>query len=245
VDSYLEKEHDAFVRRIQPAVATLRGWIKAESVPEAELVDILDGKLARATPRTLRVATHPKAGKVLRAHEEITFEILDEDGQLYAGDDGVKWRADGEDVTVKGSPMLTHVFRARLFDWVPYVNVRTVEAWVGGVPVKPWRGPILRRPSSEVSRRRSEAAGVKLGATLVGACAASAAAVALYWADKPFGSSSDYLALLTTGLGVDVGVVGAGGKLLNGVVAYLTHQGEKRPAGEKDEPVEKKTKEES
>jgi hypothetical protein len=223
--------HAEQIARIRRALHAFPDWVTLSEGPREELLLAVlhcnEWTAAPGPPADLSVRVRPwkdaEAPKVLRAHEEITFEIVRSGDREWASEDQeITWRVDGEPVASPGGPRLTYVFptwsaRAAWPPWGPRKVV--VTASIGSVPIA--RGELqLCRAESDALRRRGRAEWMKRLAAVTAVGVAAGAAVAIYWAGKPFGSWPDYMALVTTALGVDVSL-GAGGKLLDGIIERI------------------------
>jgi hypothetical protein len=95
-----------------------------------------------------------------------------------------------------------------------------VEVFANRQQLAVWEEPIHDAWSVAFQERRATVV-ARFGVTLLGMAVASAATVALYWTNKPFGSMADYMTPLSIGFGADLTIVGAGTKLLDGILGTL------------------------
>ncbi len=232
--------HSRFLAHIGPILEDLAGWVKGTApLPKPSIRNILDCVYKPAErPKTIALASPmPVAGlriqarsavpeAELQAHDEIIFEIVDEKNASLGKGCAIRWEVDGQ--SIRGGSKLTYVFQSwSVLSLKRKHRAKTVLAYVGGGndPSSVIRSEHPIRPAWSIAfSRRLAASAAKLSATVVGVLVASAVAVTLYWAGKPFGTSTDYITLFTAGLGVEVGVVGVGGKLVSTIVGYLTKQ---------------------
>lgn len=235
-------EHAAQLRRVRRTLLLLPDWVTRPRAPDDEITAVLHCRTedVRGVPEDdplpgLCVRRRQDVFAVdLRAHQEVTFEIAracppapggkplrrSPDAQVWACDKWpITWRVNGAVVASPAGPRLTYVFPAWSWIWGK-TRPMTVTATIGDGLAEPgWEGLVSAAHSPKLSRRgRAEV--VNTLVTVLGVGVASVAAVALYWTGKPFGSWSDYMTLLTTGLGVDVGL-GTGSKLVGSVVDFL------------------------
>ncbi|MFT3767891.1 MAG: hypothetical protein QM820_20775 [Minicystis sp.] len=232
-------EHAAQLRRIRRSLLVLAHWVTRQDGPADSIRDVLhcmaDGAwIARQEGAIPKLAVRPREDIFdtdLRAHREITFEIVrapepqdpapkDPVEHVWACDKWpITWRVNGQVVASPAGPRLTYVFPSWSWIWGGKRRMKVTATIGDGLSVPAWEGEVRREVSRKLSRR-TEAEIVNMVVTVLGVGVAAVAAVALYWTGKPFGSWADYMTLLTTGLGVDVGL-GTSGKLVSSVVDFL------------------------
>jgi hypothetical protein len=234
----LDPRHAEFLARIDPALAAVEKMTD-KNISRDPLVDFLHCKLPPADaatpaspsskpfPAELGIRATPAAfGTELRAHEEIDFQLVEvapdrQTRDIDPEDHELTWRANGNVEVAKGGMRMTYVFQS----WsLGRTRRQRVEAFANGKQLAIWQEPIRDAWSLALRERRATVV-ARFGVTLLGIAIASAAAVALYWTNKPFGSITDYMTPFSIGFGADLTVVGAGTKLLDSLLGALRRRG--------------------
>jgi hypothetical protein len=232
----LEPTHADLLARVVPCLKAMQSWLAGG--PRIDLRAILHGRVAELPPpqSTQEGPTLPAMSPVAvqkRAPKDVTTGIDVDLGVTAPANAELRYvwtiarkralRAGTEPpVPIESyTPVLTYVFQTRGTYQVA-VSLQSQQGTGAGTTLSKGRLDLkVRRYDSSLRTHQKWNFMAKLGVSGVGVVIASAVAVGIFWSDKGFGSWRDYVAVLGTGLGADVGL-GASGSLLQAIRTSLT-----------------------
>ena len=173
-----------------------------------------------------RITVESGSGDAVRCGDEALISLTGGSVDWRARD--FQWRVDGKVVLRRGGSRISY----HIPGLPPWRRAFTVSCSAsdppGGPAIASQRAFPKSRPWDAASQERLWALVAQVLVTGLAVVVAGIATVAFVWADKPFGTWSDYMTPLSVGFGTDLTVVGAGGQLVKNVLESLKNSAERR-----------------